>query len=109
MVCFQSDLLKIYDDAILKNLLRHIKIIFDSPLILSVIISFLYFVAVFQFIRGGEVLEYNPDEGLCFMRAFMHMKGYSLYQDIWMDPPPVLIKFLTYTFKIFGPSAIGAG
>jgi hypothetical protein len=72
--------------------------------ILRFLVPAVFFVIVFACIRFRNVFEYNVDEGMYTMRAFLHLKGYALYKQIWMDQPPVLVLILSYFFKTFGAS-----
>ena len=71
---------------------------------LGVFMALSFFLIVLSCTHFGKIFEYDPDEGLYLMRAFMHTKGYALYNQIWMDQPPLLVLMLSLLFKIFGPS-----
>ncbi|MBL7071005.1 MAG: glycosyltransferase family 39 protein [Candidatus Omnitrophica bacterium] len=53
----------------------------------------------------NDVLEYDWDEGGNLMKASLYSKGYSLYEEIWSDQPPLLTLILSTWFNLFGPSA----
>ncbi|OGS10574.1 MAG: hypothetical protein A2234_00640 [Elusimicrobia bacterium RIFOXYA2_FULL_58_8] len=68
----------------------------------------LFFLIITVFVPFGRVFEFDIDEGLYLMRAYMHLKGYALYREVWMDHPPVLVLMLSWVFKLFGPSVQAA-
>lgn len=74
----------------------------------SLFIVVVFFTSVLGLGHINEVFEYDTDEGLFLMRAFLHAKGYSLYKDIWMDSPPLLVLLLSGLINIFGPSVFYA-
>lgn len=47
--------------------------------------------------------EFDPDEGINLMKAFMLNDGYQLYQEIWNDQPPILTHLLASIFSVFEP------
>jgi 4-amino-4-deoxy-L-arabinose transferase-like glycosyltransferase len=49
-----------------------------------------------------EVLQFDPDEGIELAKIILYGQGYSLYDQIWNDQPPLLTFLLTGWLKIFG-------
>ena len=72
------------------------------------LIPVLFFLIITALIPFDRVFEYSFDEGLYLMRAYLHMKGYALYKEVWMDQPPVFVLLLSWLFKLFGPSVQAA-
>ena len=76
--------------------------------LLSFIVPAAFLIIVLVFVRFEKVFTYNLDEGLNLMRAYLHAKGYILYQQIRMDQPPVFALLFSGLFKVFGPSVFAA-
>ncbi len=51
-----------------------------------------------------QVFEYDFDEGTALMKAHLYLQGFSLYNEIWDDQPPLLTVILSYCLKFFGQS-----
>ena len=49
--------------------------------------------------------QFGGDEGYELMKGFLCSRGFSLYQQIWNDQPPLHTALLAGLFKLFGPSA----
>jgi len=87
-----------------KNVFTHLASSSSFRRSLSFLLPISFLVIVLTCVRFANVFEYNIDEGLYTMRAYLYTKGYALYKDIWMDQPPLLVLVLSGLFKIFGPS-----
>ena len=74
---------------------------FKKALPAIVALSFLSFMLLF--IPFRNCFQFDGDEGINLMKASMVAKGYSLYNQIWSDQPPLLTYILVGTFKLFGP------
>ena len=69
---------------------------FILPLIfLAAGASIIYFYGCFEF---------DPDEGINLMKAWLLENDYQLYREIWNDQPPLLTHLLASTFNIIEPS-----
>lgn len=75
---------------------------------LSILVFVVFFVVVYALSNLQNVFQYNPDEGYYFMRAFLENHGFVLYEEIWMDQPPVLVKLIAGAFRVFEPSIVVA-
>lgn len=73
--------------------------------LLNFLIPISFIIIVVTFVRFDKVFQFYFDEGVYLMRAYLHVKGYALYKDVWMDQPPLLVIMISYLFRIFGPSA----
>jgi 4-amino-4-deoxy-L-arabinose transferase-like glycosyltransferase len=51
-----------------------------------------------------QAFEFDNDEGINLMKAFLYWQGFSLYDDIWSDQPPILTFIIANWFKLVGPS-----
>lgn len=80
----------------------------DKNILAGLFIVLFFLAAVFFFSGFAGVFEYNTDEGMNLARASLQAQGYSLYKDIWMDAPPLLVLLLSGLFKIFGGSILAA-
>jgi hypothetical protein len=87
-----------------KSVFTHLASSSSFRRLLSFLLPISFFVIVLTCVRFANVFEYNIDEGIYTMRAYLYMKGYALYKDIWMDQPPLLVLVLSSLFKILGPS-----
>ncbi len=75
---------------------------------LGILIPVAFVAIVAATVPFTRIFEYDPDEGVYLMRAYLHAHGFELYKDVWMDQPPVFILILSNLFKIFGPSVPAA-
>lgn len=73
---------------------------------LLVPISFIVFVIYTMPIK--EQFQFNNDEGLNLLTAFMYSHKFSLYTDIWHDQPPIFPIILSSWLTLFGHSAFTA-
>jgi 4-amino-4-deoxy-L-arabinose transferase-like glycosyltransferase len=58
-------------------------------------------------IRYGEItqtFEGDYDEGLNLMKSLLYSQGFSLYNQIWSDQPPLFTFFLAGWFHLYGQS-----
>lgn len=55
-----------------------------------------------------QVFEYDTDEGTALMKTQLYLRGFSLYNEIWDDQPPLLTVMLSSCLNFFGPSAYPA-
>ncbi|MFE1746642.1 ArnT family glycosyltransferase [Coleofasciculus sp. H7-2] len=55
-----------------------------------------------------QAFEFDYDEGLNLIKAFLYSQGFSLYTQIWSDQPPLFTVLLSYWFNIFGYSVFAA-
>ena len=52
--------------------------------------------------------EFDPDEGIQLIKAFLHARGYALQTEIFSDQPPVFTVVLSTLFGLFGPHVLVA-
>jgi hypothetical protein len=64
--------------------------------------------AIYALLPLRDALQFGEDEGFEVMKAFLCLKGFRLYQDIWNDQPPVFTALLTEVFRWFGPTMLAA-
>ena len=48
------------------------------------------------------VFEFDPDEGINAIKAFLNLRGFGLYSEIWNDQPPAFTLLLSFWFRLFG-------
>jgi hypothetical protein len=70
------------------------------PWHLAVPLAFL--VVMFLFYPFRERFEFDRDEGVNLMKAMLVEKGYSLYEEVWSDQPPLFTLMLAFVFRVFG-------
>lgn len=70
------------------------------PWHLAVPLAFL--VVMFLFYPFRERFEFDRDEGVNLMKAMLVEKGYSLYEEVWSDQPPLFTLILAFVFRVFG-------
>ena len=55
-----------------------------------------------------ELTTFDLDEGYNLVRAKLFLEGYSLYDEVWYDQPPLMTIWLAALFRITGPSVFAA-
>ena len=71
---------------------------------LQFVVPLLFLLAGLNLIYSLDSFEFDPDEGINLMKAFLVNNNYQLYTEIWNDQPPVLTNLLAWTFNIFEPN-----
>ena len=71
---------------------------------LHLLLPLLFFLVGNALIYTLDLFEFDPDEGINLMKAFLVNRGYLLYQDIWNDQPPLLTHLLAVSFNVFEPN-----
>jgi 4-amino-4-deoxy-L-arabinose transferase-like glycosyltransferase len=71
---------------------------------LNLAAPFLLVTLAFLYMPIKQTFEFDFDEGLNLMKAFLYYKGFPLYTSIWSDQPPLLTYILAIWFRVFGPS-----
>ncbi len=62
----------------------------------------LFVILVFFFYPGFSQFQTNSDEGINLMKAMLVDNGYTLYDQIWSDQPPIFTHLLALGFRFFG-------
>jgi hypothetical protein len=52
--------------------------------------------------------EFDPDEGIQLIKAFLHARGYALQTEIYSDQPPLFTVLLSLLFRVLGPKVLVA-
>ena len=68
------------------------------------ILPLVFFLAGLSIIHFYGCFEFDPDEGINLMKAWLLENDYQLYVEIWNDQPPILTHLLASTFSFFEPS-----
>lgn len=89
----------------IKRLMKNTEI---KDIFLDVFSLLLPIVFVCFFVSFQETKMYNNDEGLELIKAVLLQKGYSLYETIWSDQPPVYTWLLSTWSQIFGKTVASA-
>ena len=71
-------------------------------------VPFIFIVFVLCIAPIKQSFEFDPDEGINLIKAFLYSEGFSLYTDIWSDQPPLFTSLLSYWFVLFGRSIFAA-
>jgi len=56
----------------------------------------------------SESFQFDTDEGQELIKASLYSQGFSLYDRIWSDQPPLLALLLSFWFRCFGQSVFSA-
>jgi hypothetical protein len=56
----------------------------------------------------SQVFWFDTDEGQELIKAVLYAQGYSLYEPIWSDQPPLLTIILAQWFALWGQSVVAA-
>ncbi|MEM7757671.1 MAG: hypothetical protein AAF298_06070 [Cyanobacteria bacterium P01_A01_bin.40] len=70
----------------------------------QIVLPLLFFLGGSSIIYWYGCFEFDPDEGINLMKAFLLNSDFRLYQDIWNDQPPLLTHILASWFKLLEPS-----
>ena len=68
------------------------------------ILPLVFFAAGASIIHFYGCFEFDPDEGINLMKAWLLDSDYQLYQEIWNDQPPLLTHLLASAFSIIEPN-----
>ena len=71
---------------------------------LHLALPLVFFVLMFLYFPFRERFEFDPDEGYEAMKAFLVVRGYPLYSEIWSDQPPLFTYLLAPVIRVFGPN-----
>ncbi len=72
------------------------------------LVSSIYFLFVFLLIPFSQIFQLNTDEGIELSKILLVNQGYSIYDQIWNDQPPLLTYLLSGWFQIFGRTIFAA-
>ncbi|MEM8722864.1 MAG: glycosyltransferase family 39 protein [Cyanobacteria bacterium P01_G01_bin.39] len=67
----------------------------------QIVLPLIFFIGGLSIINWYGCFEFDPDEGINLIKAFLLNSDYQLYQDIWNDQPPLLTYLLSWWFKLF--------
>lgn len=68
------------------------------------VLPLLFFSAGASIIYFYGCFEFDPDEGINLMKAYLLANGDRLYGEIWNDQPPLLTHLLASIFNLIEPS-----
>lgn len=89
-------------------MLTRLKPAFIKYFPLHLILPFLLIALVFLVIPVEQIFDFDGDEGINTIKALLYSQGFSLYQDIWSDQPPLFTIVLAWWWQIFGQSMFAA-
>jgi len=86
-----------------------IRLPFDSTFyIFNIIVPILFLGLAFLMMPISQVFVFDTDEGQELIKAVLYSQGYSLYDPIWSDQPPLFTILLSAWFNLWGESIIAA-
>ncbi len=56
----------------------------------------------------AETLQFDPDEGIELAKVTLYNQGYTLYDQIWNDQPPLLTLLLAHWLNLWGQNIVAA-
>ncbi len=71
-------------------------------------VPLLFFAIALCIMPIAEVLQFDPDEGIELAKVTLYRQGYTLYDQIWNDQPPLLTILLAQWLGFWGHSIIAA-
>jgi hypothetical protein len=71
-------------------------------------VPILFFICVYGLMPVADVLQFDPDEGIELAKVTLYRQGYTLYEQIWNDQPPLLTILLAEWLGILGNSIVAA-
>lgn len=69
-----------------------------------IVLPILFGLTLVAFYPFRFVFEFDTDEGINLMKALLHLRGYSLYSEIYSDQPPLFTYFLSFLFRLVEPN-----
>jgi Dolichyl-phosphate-mannose-protein mannosyltransferase len=76
--------------------------------VLGIGIPILFFSLTAWLVPIADTLQFDPDEGIELAKVILYSQGYTLYDQIWNDQPPLLTWFLAGWLKLFGTQIVAA-
>jgi hypothetical protein len=80
----------------------------SKPQIWNLAIPLLFFICAYGLMPIADVLQFDPDEGIELAKVTLYRQGYTLYEQIWNDQPPLLTILLSEWLGILGNSIVAA-
>jgi hypothetical protein len=74
----------------------------------SFAVPILFFICAYGLMPVADVLQFDPDEGIELAKVTLYRQGYTLYEQIWNDQPPLLTILLAEWLGILGNSIVAA-
>jgi hypothetical protein len=71
-------------------------------------VPILFFICAYGLMPVADVLQFDPDEGIELAKVTLYRQGYSLYEQIWNDQPPLLTILLSEWLGMLGNSIVAA-
>jgi hypothetical protein len=76
--------------------------------ILPYLLAASFAVAMLLFFPFRFKFEFNPDEGIQLIKAFLYARGHALQTEIFSDQPPLFTLVLAGLFRLLGPKVLVA-
>jgi hypothetical protein len=94
--------------AYAQKMLKYLKTEDSRSWILNLIVPVLFFICVYGLMPIADTLQFDPDEGIELAKVTLYRQGYTLYEQIWNDQPPLLTILLAEWLRIFGDGIVAA-
>lgn len=75
---------------------------------LGIVVPILFFLLTAWIMPIADTLQFDPDEGIELAKVTLYGQGYTLYDQIWNDQPPLLTGLLAGWLKLFGTQIVTA-
>jgi 4-amino-4-deoxy-L-arabinose transferase-like glycosyltransferase len=76
--------------------------------VLSIGVPIAFFGVTGWIMPVAETLQFDPDEGIELAKVTLYNQGYTLYDQIWNDQPPLLTLLLAHWLNLFGHYIVAA-
>ena len=80
----------------------------SRPHLWAIGVPLLFLIMVGGAMPIAQNFAFDPDEGIELVKVVLYNQGYTLYDQIWNDQPPLLTLALASWLKVFGPSIVAA-
>ncbi|MCG9892414.1 MAG: phospholipid carrier-dependent glycosyltransferase [Thermosynechococcaceae cyanobacterium MS004] len=74
----------------------------------SIGVPIIFFLVVYGLMPVSDTLQFDPDEGIELAKVLLYRQGYTLYDQIWNDQPPLLTILLAHWLGVWGQSITAA-
>jgi Dolichyl-phosphate-mannose-protein mannosyltransferase len=75
---------------------------------LGIGVPILFFLLTAWIMPMADTLQFDPDEGIELAKVTLFAQGYTLYDQIWNDQPPLLTWLLAGWLRLFGTQIVAA-
>jgi Dolichyl-phosphate-mannose-protein mannosyltransferase len=94
--------------AYAQGMLKKPQAAFSKSWVLNLAVPLLFFICVYGLMPVADTIQFDPDEGIELAKVMLYRQGYTLYEQIWNDQPPLLTILLAKWLGVFGNSIVAA-